>query len=124
MAFTPAREIFAHSVKNKPTDEWELLQVHAVRVGHLSAHHAAPFGFGPAANLAGLLHDIGKCSSAFQDYIRSSDGAAHGPNHAYAGALVALERLPKPLGRILARIIAGHHAGLADGADLDERLVH
>lgn len=73
------------------------------------------------------MHDIGKCSSEFLDYITTAAGdgeaaPARGPDHSTAGAKEAIRTYPGPLGRILAFIIAGHHAGLADGVDLEERL--
>ena len=38
------------------------------------------------------------------------------------GARAAVQFYGKPLGRMLAYAIAGHHAGLADSDDLDRRL--
>lgn len=84
---------------------------------------AAKFGAGDAAYAAGLLHDIGKNSAAFQAYIRGN-GAS--PDHSTAGAVEAVRLFPGPLGRLIAFAIAGHHAGLADGlgatGSLDARL--
>ena len=113
---------FAHSAPGKSFDAWETLRTHAVGVAEVAAAFADAFGFAEAGRASGLLHDIGKCSSAFQSYIRASGDPGRGPNHAYAGALAARERYPGPFGRILSSIIAGHHAGLANGTDLDERL--
>ncbi|MCP6048409.1 hypothetical protein NL342_27580, partial [Klebsiella pneumoniae] len=39
-----------------------------------------------------------------------------------AGARVAARTYPGPLGRALAAVIAGHHAGLGDAHELDRRL--
>jgi CRISPR-associated endonuclease/helicase Cas3 len=77
--------------------------------------------FGEWACLAGRWHDLGKYSQSFQDYIRCESGyEAHlvdnhpgRVNHSSAGALYALEQLGT-VGRLLAYVIAGHHAGLAD----------
>lgn len=71
-----------------------------------------------------MLHDIGKASTLFQSYIaqdRSDVGGAKGPDHSSAGAREAVG-YPHPLGRILATVIAGHHAGLGDGNEIDRRL--
>ncbi|MFQ5481894.1 MAG: CRISPR-associated helicase Cas3', partial [Nitrospinaceae bacterium] len=67
-------------------------------------------------------HDLGKYSLEFQVYIKSVSGydaEAHleGPpgkvNHSSAGALHAVQRFGVH-GRVLAYLIAGHHAGLPD----------
>lgn len=79
--------------------------------------------FSEWASLAGRWHDLGKYSQAFQNYIRLESGfEAHlvdshpgRVNHSSAGAIHAIEQLG-PLGHLLAYVIAGHHAGLADWA--------
>jgi CRISPR-associated endonuclease/helicase Cas3 len=61
--------------------------------------------------------------AAFHAYIaKAREDGFKGPDHSTAGAREA-ERLYGPaLGRLLAYAIAGHHAGLADWADLQRRL--
>ena len=115
-------DIYAHSLADRPYTEWETLQAHAEAVATTAHIFADRFGWGGVARAAGLLHDIGKCSPAFQAYIRAGDKAARGPDHSTAGAIEAVAAYPVPLGRILAAIIARHHAGLADGVDLETRL--
>jgi len=73
-----------------------------------------------------MLHDLGKAADEFQAYIRREnhidddqyDVSASGRvNHSSAGAALAEKmRSPQghPIGRILAYVIAGHHAGLPD----------
>ena len=117
---------YAHSLPGRPEADWEQLGDHLRAVGDRAANFASAFGWGAAASAAGLLHDIGKTSAQFQHYIRaatSAAGAEHarGGDHSAAGARVAVERY-KLFGRLLAFGIAGHHAGLADGDDLDRRL--
>lgn len=98
---------------------------------------ARDFGGGDWAQVAGLWHDLGKYSAEFQRRIKSVSGYdpdAHleGPvgrvDHSTAGAQHAVTQLGVH-GRILAYIIAGHHAGLPDwhtgetgGAALKARL--
>jgi len=89
-----------------------------------AADHARPFGGQEWAHLAGLWHDLGKFRSRFQQYIRKASGfdfnadasikgeAGKAP-HSTAGALLACDRF-KESGRVLAYLIAGHHAGLYD----------
>jgi len=118
--------MFAHSLDGRPASEWEPLSHHLAAVGQRAAGFAAAFGWSEPARVAGLLHDIGKCSPAFQAYIaRPQDEAAggkRGPDHSTAGARVADKVYGRMLGRLLAFAIAGHHAGLADAADLERRL--
>ena len=73
------------------------------------------------ARVSGLLHDIGKCSEAFQVYIGEQTSTAK-VDHSTAGALEATRLFGHRLGRLLAFIIAGHHTGLANGEDLERRL--
>jgi CRISPR-associated endonuclease Cas3-HD len=87
-------------------------------VGGRAACFAKPFRWAEAARIAGRLHGIGKLTADFQAYIRGERSS--GCDHSTAGAQVAAGQLPKPLGQMLAFIIAGHHAGLAD--DLGARL--
>ena len=96
------------------------LEEHLRGVAALAESFAAAFGAGDWAKLAGLWHDLGKYRPAFQRYIRGASGydahietAPGRVDHSTAGALHAMERM-KGLGRILAYLIAGHHAGLPD----------
>ncbi|MGH7072073.1 MAG: CRISPR-associated endonuclease Cas3'', partial [Acetobacteraceae bacterium] len=116
--------IFAHSLRNRPIEDWEPLSHHLTAVGNRAAEFAGAFGWNEAARVAGRLHDIGKCSAAFQAYIRRAregDERTRGPDHSTAGARVAADKYGA-LGRILAFGIAGHHSGLPDFGDLDRRL--
>lgn len=120
---TRGSTIFAHSLRDRPIENWEPLSHHLTAVGNRAAEFAEAFGWNEAARVAGRLHDIGKCSAAFQAYIRGERD--RGGDHSSAGARVALEAysgVARFVGRMLAFAIAGHHAGLADGLALDERL--
>lgn len=90
---------------------------------------AAADGFGAAdwARLAGLWHDLGKYSAEFQHYIKKASGydtEAHiesvpgRVDHSTAGAIHAIGKFGAH-GRILAYLIAGHHAGLPDWSAAD-----
>ncbi|AMN45526.1 CRISPR-associated endonuclease/helicase Cas3 [Steroidobacter denitrificans] len=108
---------------------------HLHEVGELAADFARRYG-ADWARLAGRWHDLGKFRPRFQKYIRFVSGfeadahikgeAGKAP-HSTAGALLACEHFEKagfgPAGRVLAYLIAGHHAGLADWfGGLRERL--
>lgn len=116
----PVRHAYAHSLPGEPLERWETLPCHHAAVADLAAAFAEPFGFGAWAHLAGWLHDIGKLSPEFQAYIRKE--LSSGGDHSSAGACIALDGYPAMPGKVLAAIIAAHHAGLADGIDLRGRL--
>ncbi len=115
------------------------LEDHLRRVGKLASEFASVWGATEHARLAGELHDLGKYAADFQEYIRSAQRsekdrqAAHleaepddvSPqrrvDHSTAGALHAIAATG-PAGGLLAFVIAGHHAGLANHADLKARL--
>lgn len=113
----------AHVKKNE-RNEWALhyLNEHLLRVGELASGKAKYFGSSDWANLAGLWHDLGKYRPAFQNYIKTQSGydpEAHMEqqkgrvDHSTAGAIHAINEL-KSVGKVLAYLIAGHHAGLPD----------
>ncbi len=119
------------------------LDEHLSEVGRLASEFAESWGAGKHARIAGLLHDLGKRSPEFQTHLRGAvaaakredahlepddpSGAAGSPSargrvdHSTAGALAA--RALGPVGELLAFVIAGHHAGLADHQDLKDRLL-
>ncbi len=108
---------------------------HLAAVSAMAACFARPFG-ADWARLAGLWHDLGKYRPGFQKYIRDSSGYerenAHIEStgsrveHSAAGAVHAIDTLGEMYGRLLAYLIAGHHAGLTDwngdNASLFQRL--
>lgn len=116
---------FAHSVPAQSIEQWEPLRLHLQAVAHTAEAFASAFGAGSAARLMGLLHDIGKCSAAYQAYIRqpvNDEGSHRGPDHSTAGAKEAVDAYGSQWGRLFAYGIAGHHSGLMDGDKLDDRL--
>lgn len=112
---------YAHSLPDRPESEWQPLSEHLEAVSALARGAADKFGAGAAGGLAGLFHDLGKYTQAYQRRIRDE-----GPkvDHATAGARVVMERAATPSGptaaldllvaRIVAHAIAGHHTGLPD----------
>ncbi|MBE2294350.1 MAG: CRISPR-associated endonuclease Cas3'' [Phycisphaerales bacterium] len=114
--------LFLAHVRQDDCGQWHThpLDEHLRGVAALAESFAAAFDAGDWARLAGLWHDLGKYRSIFQHYIRGASGYdAHiettpgRVDHSTVGALHAIERM-KGLGRILAYLIAGHHAGLPD----------
>lgn len=116
--------VYAHSVEGHPEEQWEPLADHLLRVGKRACDFAEPFGGAAVAYAMGVLHDIGKCSREYQDYIRKgrAPGGPKGPDHSTAGAVEATRLYGGSgfsIGSMMAFGLAGHHSGLMDG----ERLV-
>lgn len=128
----------AHAAPDLEPDQWHRLSDHLEATGRRASQHAAPFEAQSLAALAGRWHDIGKYAPDWQDFLRNaaSPQEAHveerrsktkrkrGPDHSSAGAVHA-QRLRGQLRDAtipLQLAIAGHHAGLADWQDLQERL--
>jgi CRISPR-associated endonuclease/helicase Cas3 len=127
----------AHAAQGKDGNwrEPHALAEHLHEVGELAADFAQHFGM-DWARLAGRWHDLGKYRPRFQKYIRLASGfeadahikgeSGKAP-HSTAGAVLACEHFENAgfghAGRVLAYLIAGHHAGLADWFDgLNPRL--
>lgn len=123
----------------------QTLERHLLAVGQLSARNAAklklitvdgihPANLQGAGEVLGLLHDLGKYSKAFQDYLRSAVGLIDQDaddfvdakqlcgrvDHSTAGAQFVWRKLSKAgslgqlFGQMLAVCIASHHSGLID----------
>lgn len=111
-------------------------------VTHLRAVGATASGFLPAplarlGQVAGRWHDLGKFRPGFQTYVRRDPDlhiegrpiVSSDKTHSAAGALHAMQVLQgqhgdpgRRIGRLIAQVIAAHHAGLYDDADFMERL--
>jgi CRISPR-associated endonuclease/helicase Cas3 len=111
---------FAHSVEGErePSDRWQPLSEHLTAVARLAGQFAKPFNRAELAAAAGLLHDLGKYSNEFQRRLQGGPPV----DHATWGAKVAIERYARCGGYLLAYTIAGHHAGLANGAGEGRRI--
>jgi len=62
-------EFVAHRRKD---GECQYLVQHLVEVSALAKSFSAKIGLGRAGELIGLLHDVGKHSHEFQQYLRSA----------------------------------------------------
>lgn len=51
---------YAHSLPDKPRDEWQSLEDHLKNVAEIGRRFAKEFGAGQWAYLAGLWHDVRK----------------------------------------------------------------
>ncbi|PRD40723.1 CRISPR-associated endonuclease Cas3'' [Phyllobacterium phragmitis] len=106
---------FAHSTEDESCSDWQLLHRHLNDVAELAARFAGVFGAKKAARLAGLLHDLGKYTAAFQARLT---GAPEKVDHSTAGAIETFALgstiADRTMAELIAYAIAGHHAGLPD----------
>lgn len=106
---------YAHSLPDKDESQWQLLHEHLNTTGALAYELGQSAGIAHLAQVAGLLHDIGKYSLAFQARLR---GATRPVDHATAGAREIMALFPNLPDRYFAELIsyciAGHHSGLPD----------
>lgn len=113
----------------------QLLSEHLSGVAGQCSDLAKKLGLEKAGELIGLLHDLGKATKTFQDYLLSfaSDGEARDDlrgkiDHSTAGAQCLLANihgaqhegsLQGIVARFLAICIASHHSGLIDCLEPD-----
>ncbi len=112
---------------------------HLLGVGMLCATYAREYGFEWTGRLLGLLHDLGKYTDDFKDYIvKGIQSEKEGlpslektVDHGKYGAIYVLNRFPKDnlydqvMREVLAIVIGYHHGGLEDYItdDLECKLV-
>jgi CRISPR-associated endonuclease/helicase Cas3 len=87
--------------------EKQTVKSHLEQTAQLCAQFAAPFGGEGQGYLAGLAHDLGKYSVAFQ---RRLNGSPERVDHSTPGAFLCAKR-NQPYA---AFCVAGHHGGLPD----------
>lgn len=88
------------------TSRWQPLADHLRQVAAMARRFGEPLGLGDEAEVAGLMHDLGKYSERFQARLRNP--AVRGINHWAAGtAHTAAARLTH-----VAFAIDGHHTGI------------
>ncbi len=134
------------NIPDQPIAHWrasdstpQYLHNHLQNVAAFSGSLSKKIRLEVAGELIGLLHDLGKYSKEFRDYINSALGlinpdeddyvdsaAIRGKvDHSSAGAQFIWERLgkkgpmEKQIAQVLALCIASHHSGLIDCLDPD-----
>ena len=115
--------------------EHQLLSDHLIGVAARCSKFARKLGLEKSGELIGLLHDLGKATKEFQEYLLScvNDGTARTQSrskidHSTAGAQYLLANIPgardeDSLGGLVARFLAlcivSHHSGLIDCLEPD-----
>ncbi len=113
------KPLYAHTPpKDQPT-KWQTMREHCENVAEKAIRFSAPFGAQPLAYWAAWLHDVGKCSDEFQQYLLDCDaGIPRKPGsaeHKCAGTKLALEGIafPEAMKKSIAACVLGHHGGLS-----------
>lgn len=98
---------------------------HLRAVAALASKFASEFGMGSWAHAIGMLHDKGKESVNFQNYIKrqsgyDSDAKCTGDHqHAYVGGVIARQLYGASSVSFFCNPIVSHHTGLHDYTDLE-----
>ena len=98
--------------------QWQPLRHHLRNVSSMAAQFALiakDEEFGARAAWAGLIHDFGKYTQAFQEMLRGE--RPHGVEHSGHGAAYAFQKGHYDI----ALTVSGHHAGLADPSNIRMR---
>jgi len=115
---------FAAHTPNE-TNQWHLLKAHLGKVANRARILAAKFSADEIGYYAGLWHDLGKYNPAFQIYLEqcntvSQTGESKSRSrvlHAIYGAKLAAEKFQP-----LAPLISGHHSGLPQRSQMENRI--
>ena len=100
---------------------------HQQGVSKRCSKFAATFGMEQWGCVLGLLHDLGKESPGFQQYIKKMSGydseavLTESHNHAYVGGIASKMLFPHHF-PLLANAIMGHHRGLYDFDEMLEKI--
>ncbi len=121
-------EYYAHSASSHDKTDWQLLEDHLLSVAQLTGKFAKSFGVEQCGWVAGLLHDLGKYTKAFQDYLeRSQKGEVVKRGeviHALQGAKYVGKIIKEcVITDIIGNVIASHHGGLFDNILDGERML-
>lgn len=123
-------ELFAHLITKNGKRVEQSLREHCIQTAEYAATSLKNIGFYHMAYLAGLLHDMGKATHKYNDYLERAFAGEHvirgSVNHTFAGVIYLMENYHKNeashFEKLTAEIISyaiGSHHGLFDCVDLD-----
>jgi len=110
-------EFIAHTQNDK--GETHNLKKHIYGTADKAKKFSEKWSMGNLGYISGLLHDLGKYSDQFQDYLINNSS---GVEHAIAGAIFAKDSKFTMFSNILPFFIAGHHSGLHNLSNLKDSL--
>lgn len=109
--------------------QYQSVEEHLDSVAALARKYGDPIGFGAHAELAGLLHDMGKLTRHFSTYLKNAvlhkEITSKKIDHSTAGAKYLHEQfyhgnnLEKLVIEIVGMAILSHHSGLQNFSQLD-----
>ena len=106
---------YAHVRESEQTGrtEYQTVAEHLTGTAELCRAFASAFGAEEYGELAGLIHDVGKCTEGFQNRLLRG-----GPkvDHATAGGILCARRNQA----YLAGCVSGHHSGLPDFGNMKQ----
>ncbi|MDD2435315.1 MAG: CRISPR-associated helicase Cas3' [Bacilli bacterium] len=112
--------------------ENQSVQQHLLKVAMISEENGAKANLKKVSYLAGILHDMGKLTKGFQDYIALQKNATENENnskvdHAVYGAKYIFSKAQnigyeKLTAEIISLVICYHHGGLPDYVDSNNNL--
>lgn len=129
------KKLLAHfREKDKDHKEPQYLWAHLTEASELAKGFASKIGLSKSGEILGLLHDLGKASEEFQNYLLSGEGLLNPDSddyvdhvamkgkvdHSTAGAQVIYNHLWNKGGegrivtQVLSLAVASHHSGLID----------
>ena len=116
------KQYLAHIRRDASAEQ--TVRAHLLRVGDLMAAYAEGIGLSATARLIGVLHDLGKCTHEFAEYLdychkHPGDYSRKGEvDHATAGGQLLLKKY-EAMGenecltaQMMALVIFSHHSGL------------
>lgn len=109
---------YAHSTESPDKTTWQPLDKHLEGVARRAEEFAATFKAGEWGRFAGLLHDAGKATDAFQ---RRLEGSTQQADHSTFGARLAKDNAGR-FSLLLSYAISGHHGGLPNGGTQEGEL--
>lgn len=111
----------------------QTLAEHSEETARLCEKYCEKIGMAKLGRLVGLLHDSGKATNAFQQYLKTGDNSMRGKiPHSFCGTRYSLQKgenggvIEKLTEEFLATAICAHHSGLPDvtGVDASDNLHH